>query len=235
MVRKYNIVIDYIHSLVKEKGDAKLIRVPSERELMEICDVSRSTVREALLVLEYTGFIDNKMVNGRFIAQDYKKTFFKPLNTFVSMFEEENHKSIFEVQIMIYMQLLSLTYQNLDSEKKARLKEIDDALQDIDVKSSSFVRDSVKNWTDFNKFIYKTAENEVLTNLSIALDSFGGDYSEEYSPEMYDYCVEVNQFHKQILEGMLTDNLTLMYKTVEENFVKSHLSGLNLKVVEVVH
>lgn len=84
--------VKQIQTLIKTKKLKPGTKLPSERELMEKFGISRSSVREALRMLEITGQIDVKPGSGIYV-KEMKGDIFLPLATWLPVHREtlKNH------------------------------------------------------------------------------------------------------------------------------------------------
>ena len=64
----YKKIIESIHAYIVDNDLKPEERLPSERELGELLEVSRTTVREALRVLEIIGTIQVRVGKGIFVT-----------------------------------------------------------------------------------------------------------------------------------------------------------------------
>lgn len=64
-------VIDYVIDLFTRRVYNEGDRLPPERELSEAIGTSRATVREAMKVLQYMGFVKSIQGSGNYIATDF--------------------------------------------------------------------------------------------------------------------------------------------------------------------
>jgi len=92
-------VADEIRSMIKESGFQPGDKVFSENELTRKLGVSRSSVREAIRILEVTGLVTVQQGKGVFIRESQEQQF-QPLATWIqehadSLFEQ------FEVRLLI--------------------------------------------------------------------------------------------------------------------------------------
>lgn len=72
--RLYRIIADRITDKIV-RGEFPIgTRLPAERELADILQVSRSSVREALIALELSGYIEVRMGTGIFVIANHDKT-----------------------------------------------------------------------------------------------------------------------------------------------------------------
>ena len=68
------VVVDYVMDLVAKREFNVGDKLPPERDLAKRLNVSRPTVREAIKVLNYLGFVDSTQGSGNYIADTYGKT-----------------------------------------------------------------------------------------------------------------------------------------------------------------
>ena len=66
---RYKLVERQIADLILCGRLAPGTKMPTERELVDELGVSRSTVREAMIVLEVTGFVDNSFGGGAVVSR----------------------------------------------------------------------------------------------------------------------------------------------------------------------
>ncbi len=76
-----NRILDLIRTGMLRAGD----RLPSERELIEILDISRPSLREALRALSMLGVIESRHGGGAFVTDLEARTLLAPLDFFLSL------------------------------------------------------------------------------------------------------------------------------------------------------
>src|SRR5215475_279 len=76
-----NRILDLVRSGNLRAGD----RLPSERELIDILDISRPTLREALRALSMLGVIDTRHGGGAYVTDLEARTLLAPLDFFLSL------------------------------------------------------------------------------------------------------------------------------------------------------
>ena len=69
-----SIVVDYILDMIANKTLNINDKLPPERDLALQLEVSRATVREAIKVLNYLGFVDSSQGSGNYIVAEYDRT-----------------------------------------------------------------------------------------------------------------------------------------------------------------
>lgn len=93
----YEEVIEQIQKNIIDGELKKGDRLPSERELSELMNISRTSIREALRVLESMGVVESIHGEGNFICSNTEKSLLQPLSI---MFKLNNGKceDIFELR-----------------------------------------------------------------------------------------------------------------------------------------
>lgn len=93
----YEEVIEQIQKNIIDGDLKKGDRLPSERELSELMNISRTSIREALRVLESMGVVESIHGEGNFICSNTGNSLLQPLSM---MFKLNNgkYKDIFELR-----------------------------------------------------------------------------------------------------------------------------------------
>lgn len=76
---QYQIIIDDIKSKILLGDYSPLEKIPTESALQEIYNVSRHTVRKAILTLSTDGYLRSEKGSGTYVSNDYKQL--TPINT----------------------------------------------------------------------------------------------------------------------------------------------------------
>jgi len=98
-VRLSESVIDAIKKMIVDDGFNPGEKFYSEKELTEKLEVSRSSIREALRILEVTGQVNVKQGKGIFISDNQRKRF-KEFSTWLKN-HEQSIKDNFEVRLIV--------------------------------------------------------------------------------------------------------------------------------------
>ena len=104
----YEQVIEQIQKNIMDGTFKKGDQLPSERELSEKMGVSRTSIREALRVLETMGVIESKQGEGNFICSNIEKSLLQPLSM---MFKLNNGtwSDIYELRSVLEIECARLT------------------------------------------------------------------------------------------------------------------------------
>ena len=76
----YEQVIEQIQKNIMDGTFKNGDKLPSERELSEKMAVSRTSIREALRVLETMGVVESRQGEGNFICSNIEKSLLQPLS-----------------------------------------------------------------------------------------------------------------------------------------------------------
>ena len=105
-------------------------RLYNETELMEILNVSRPTLREALRVMEFLGIVTVSPRKGIIISDPKNNNYYLPL-TYILAFEKTSNTDLFELRMAIELQMISLATSRGTDENFAELKQILDEMVNL--------------------------------------------------------------------------------------------------------
>jgi len=98
-------------------------RLPSERDMAHQLGVSRPTVREALQVLEHTGFVEILQGSGTYIKDISRQSLSDPLQILIQG-SDQRYKEVYEFRNAIEVWAVGLAAQRIEPEELKRLEEI---------------------------------------------------------------------------------------------------------------
>ena len=111
--RRFWTVVDKLEALI-DQGDYPVgSRLPAERELAEAYDVSRPTIREAIIALEVRGRVEVKTSSGVFVTDSDKSD---NLEKNISAFELTQARALVEAEAA------ALAAATINDEELAALK-----------------------------------------------------------------------------------------------------------------
>ncbi|MDO5010147.1 MAG: FadR/GntR family transcriptional regulator [Intestinibacter bartlettii] len=104
----YEQVIEQIQDNIMDGTFKKGDKLPSERELSETMGVSRTSIREALRVLETMGVVESKQGEGNFICSNIEKSLLQPLSMMFRL-NEGSWSDIFELRNILEIECARLS------------------------------------------------------------------------------------------------------------------------------
>jgi GntR family transcriptional repressor for pyruvate dehydrogenase complex len=118
--KTYEIVAERLLGLISSRhlgpGDA----LPSERELVELYEVGRSSIREALRMLESKGVIKSRG-NGSFAVAEFRNALNHSLDFLLSV-DEADYGELFEVRRILEGEAAALAASRRNEEDLARME-----------------------------------------------------------------------------------------------------------------
>lgn len=148
-----NLLISCINS--GQFGAGQLL--PSERELARQLGVSRSSIREALIALEITGWVEIRTGNGVYVSDPLPQT--SPAA--VAAEEEFSLKSFIKARQVYEALMAELAALNASDDQRAALRDITRDLTRLDVNDEQFLHEDKR----FHLLISEMSGNEVLRDM----------------------------------------------------------------------
>ena len=158
--RIYDSIVDQIRQLIINGAWAPGQRLPSERELTEMLSVGRTSVREALRILEAMGFIDIRAGDGSYVKDGVDVP--SRLHNLVGLIQEDEYiVELMEAREMIESQIAFVAAES------ATPKDVTD-LEAIVERQSASIEDAegvVKENIAFHLRLTQATGNRVLIEL----------------------------------------------------------------------
>ena len=104
-------------------------RLPSERELAESFDVSRSSVREALIALEISGYVDVRMGSGVYVSALLPSSMRLAEELPEDMTVDMSAFELLEARLLIEPECAALAAQHATPEQRAELTQLHQAMK----------------------------------------------------------------------------------------------------------
>ncbi|MFH2092475.1 MAG: FadR/GntR family transcriptional regulator [Pseudomonadota bacterium] len=105
-------------------------RLPSEREMALQLGVSRPTVREALQVLEHTGFVKILQGSGTYIKDISKQALTDPLEIIIQG-SDQRYQEVYEFRNAIEVWAVGLAAQRIEPDELDRLEQIIQTMKEL--------------------------------------------------------------------------------------------------------
>ncbi len=120
-----------IHQQVSEEiqkmilsGELKLgDKLPAERKMAEMLNVSRTSIREALRSLEIIGIIESRQGEGNFISENFDQVGLEPMSLIFTL-KNGKFKDILEIRNILEIEAAGLTAERITEERKEILENL---------------------------------------------------------------------------------------------------------------
>lgn len=166
----YEQVIDQIKDMILNGDLKKGDKLPSERELVEHLQVSRTSIREALRALQIIGLIECKQGEGNYIRDNTDNSLFEPLSI-MFMLQDGNPEEIIEVRQIIEVETAAMAAQKIT---KDELESLDILIKAL--KNTTDENDNVKIDKKFHYEIARASKNFIIVNILNAISSLIDSY-----------------------------------------------------------
>ncbi|MEG2788107.1 MAG: FadR/GntR family transcriptional regulator [Romboutsia sp.] len=210
----YQEVINQIQDMILtgklKKGD-KLI---SERELSENMGVSRTSIREALRVLETMGIIESKQGEGNFICNNIEASLIQPLSMMFTL-NNGSYEDILELRSMIELEAVKLAAIRGSEEELEELKIISQYLMENDIKYDKSELDK-----DIHHKIACMSKNFLIKSLYAISSNLLENFIENSREQIVNYYHEeeiLNVQHKQICDAIVSREPEKAYMYMKEH------------------
>lgn len=191
----YEQVIEQVKNMIIDGTLKKGDKLPSERELAEHLQVSRTSIREALRALQVIGLVECRQGEGNFIKQSFENNLFEPLSI-MFMLQKSDTSEIIELRKIIEIETASIAAKKVTEEELNSMKFLIDVL-----KGSEDEEERVKADKKFHYTIAHASKNflivSILNAVSSLIDSFIKDARKKILADKENVDVLVKQ-HKDI-------------------------------------
>ena len=225
--RIYQSIVEQFVNLIK---DGKLQigqKLPPERTLAEMFNVSRASIREAFSAMEIVGIIDVRPGEGAFVSHLNIAPF---INTIAPLFikNETMEEELLEFRKMIEIEAVKLAAQKITAEKLKLLETSLQIMRDAIEKNDSNL--GVEADIKFHKTIFSLTDNFILIKASECIASIlecSVKFNREKMLKDSNNAPELNKQHILIYEAIKNGDANLAMQGMENhlNFVASYLKN----------
>jgi GntR family transcriptional repressor for pyruvate dehydrogenase complex len=189
--KAYEDIVKQIRTLIEEGNFKRNDQLPSERDLSETFQVSRTTVREAIRTLESMKLLQSRQGNGTYVVVSSEEALIQPLAAALFNEKDDIH-DIFTIRKIIEPHVAELAAQNATPEEIAELERILHEQEACIGRGESVLETN----SLFHNHLARAAKNRVMERLLLALIDLLHQLREEYLREE-----ERNKRAKSSLEG----------------------------------
>ncbi len=192
----YEKIIEQIRHLMLN-GELKVgQKVPSERELAEMFNVSRVPVREALKILEFVGIIEN--IPGK--GLHFRNISIKQLTAKIDFAVKtggDNIKYLFETRALLETKAAGLAAERRTEEDIDEMKKLIDSMEIKMLEG----KDVSKVAVEFHSAIVRASKNSVMYNINDSIINML-EYSRKLTLRDNTRATESLDFHRKLLDSI---------------------------------
>lgn len=223
-------VIEQIKYMLYEDQLKKGDKLPSERQMAESLEISRSSVREALKELEIMGLIESRPGEGNFIKENFEDILFQPFST-MFLIKESNPYEILELRKAIEKGSSALAASRISEKELEEIKNILDEARTCEDEDKLTEYDVV--------FHYKIAQasnnfllQSILNTISTLIEKFISNVRKNILVEKT-HKERIIEQHDAIYLALKAHDVSLAEKAMEEhlNYVNAQMEKhMNTKI-----
>lgn len=219
--RVYEEIVVKVKNMIEKGRLHSGDQLPSERELAEVFNVSRSSVREALRSLETQGYLESRQGDGTYIARQPVETLVNPLAT-VIFSEKDGQIELFEMRRLIEPQLAYLAAERATPEEIIMLGKA------LELQEEAFARGESGTEVDktFHYILAKAAKNKVILRIVDNMMDLLAESRDRYL-QVEGRSEKSLARHKQVLEAIRAGNKDLAAQVMHE-----HLEDIEASLFE---
>lgn len=190
-------------------------KIPSERDLAKMLNISRNSVREGLRVLDNIGIISSYHGSGNYISAKFEKTI-SEIMSFMYLLNGMNEKEITEFRYALEWQAVNIIAGHLTDDIKEKLTFHLEKLENSKDEEEATIHDKAIHYliieaTDNNYMKYNySALNEVMNFYIPCMRGkiIFGMKSED----------ELRYVHRAIVEGLIQGDVTKALNALQVHF-----------------
>lgn len=213
-------IADQIEFYIKEAILKPHEKLPPERELAKMFEVSRSSVREALNILETRGLIESIQGDGTFI-KSVSEDILKGINSLLVK-DPRLTWELMEIRKTLEVWAVEMAALNADEEAKKNLSEAYFELEKVSNKSSAGEYEDA----EFHLSVIRASKNTVLYHMMMSIFNLLKDtvkVGREYVTKVKGLTKrELLLEHKAVLDAIAKNDLVLAKQSMSK-----HLSFIN--------
>ena len=121
--KAYKGVIEYFKNRIMAGELRPGEKLPPEREIAQMLEVSRNSVREALRIMDMTGVISSQQGSGNYITCEFQKSIAETMGMMFAM-SQINYQQISQIRYALEQQAFALAIEQASESQMEALEEL---------------------------------------------------------------------------------------------------------------
>ena len=208
--------------MMVENGELKPgDKLPTETVLAEKLGISRGILREALMILQYKGYISRKPKDGTYIRELPESNSIN--DSLINSFKQATYKDLIEMREALEQKIVELAVKNATDRD---IEEVEAFLESID---SNGEKNSMSDH-DFHLRLAQLSKNILLTNFIDIYYDLICELGESSFKNNEKRKAEVLEEHKKIISAIKARNVEEAKKEILRhlNMVKKSLDSITM-------
>ncbi|SEA49206.1 DNA-binding transcriptional regulator, FadR family [Thalassobacillus cyri] len=186
-VKVYEEVLHQIKMYIEQHQLGPGDKLPSERELSELLNVGRSSIREAFRALELLGLIETRRGEGTFMRNYRPYHMVELLSTFI-LHEARTKEELATAKMMLEIEVTHQVMADLEQ----------DHIEDLNKILSDYEQNKAMLHHAFFQYLFELSGNELLNRMWQLIDGFANT--------VHEFNFQASFYHN-VTEGMEKKNL----------------------------
>ncbi|MDD3222386.1 MAG: FadR/GntR family transcriptional regulator [Lachnospiraceae bacterium] len=216
MEKSYEKVVDFVQEQILDGIYSAGDKLPSEREMAQQLNVSRTSVREGLRILEQMGALSCQQGSGNYITGDFENTLIRVM-TLMFAVEGTTYREISEFRYALESQALSLAILHATEEQ---IEEMDYHMSMLESATEETVRS--KHDKRIHYLLVEASHNNYLIVNFLALTQVMDKYVKDMRVRILrdgknrDGLMES---HRDLIKSVRDKDVRLGHEALERHFV----------------
>ncbi|WP_270215367.1 FadR/GntR family transcriptional regulator [Clostridium butyricum] len=211
----YEQVIEEIKNQIKtgklKKGD----KLPSERDMVELFSVSRTSVREAMRALEVIGLIERKQGAGNYIKTNFDDSLFEPISV-MFMLQKNSLDDIVELREILESYCIKLAVRNIYESEIETISEIMEEMYQAKNEEENLALDIKLHY-----LLIKASKNILLINIISVISQIMDESIKEFRKKILyeeNNRAKLLSIHEKLVNAMKEHDTVKAVDAIEEHF-----------------
>ena len=210
--RAYLKVIQYIKQLLLNEQLSLGDKLPTERELSELLELSRNSIREALRTMENMGIVESRQGSGNYLVGNIGKGFMDSLAMMILM-KRVDYLEISQLRRGIEIQAISLAMNQITEDDLANLELILNNMYEC-TQTQEAALDK-----EFHYAIVAASKNQLMLNIMQALSEICEQFIDHIlNKTLKNNKIELMKVHRKILKSLVQKDLSMGIQAVNEHY-----------------
>lgn len=223
--KAYESVIGYTKNEILSGTLKQGQKLPPERELAEKLGVGRTSVREALRVMEILGLIESIQGAGNYIAGNFEKSIIEALSM-MFLLQRTSGQKLNEVRACLELKAAELAIDNITDDETKSLEEILRKMDSADSEEEEASLDKQLHY-EIASASGNTILVQMLNAISVLVEDFIKDIRKSILSEDKNKT-RLKQIHRDIVAAIISKDKTAVRSSLKRhsNIIDENLSEI---------
>lgn len=189
-------IVERLLKLIQEKQLKPGDRLPPERELAALMQVSRPSLREALRTLSFMNVVEVRPGSGTYITSLETELLVEHLE-FAVFLDDSTFMQLFETRKILEVGIIALSASKITDEEIAKLEACLQEAQQVMDDAEAFMREDIK----LHKIIVQACHNPILLRFMESINRLG-EASRKRTTQIPGVVEQVMEDHRAIVQAL---------------------------------